>query len=389
MLCASARNGDAADFLSRIITCKRSSDDVDAQVLYRTFIFLSSYLCKTGDETSSDRLNKCFQKPRASPSVVASVQTQPVVDRVWNLLKAPELDNAFSLAHAARKLLSISTFEDESAGSLVDANAHVMTENGVFLTRAAIYDATSPVPDGISRHIDRKELKYPDDNKTCLKAEVDRLIAVIDKLFRAEPFPAAAIFQSMAEALSVSVPMDLRLSTARVLVRVARAYCRSGRIPEGLLLLDDVEGPIGVNCSYVDVGMLHQARAELLIALAGTNDERFEIICDALKSTQKAIQAFDQAASKEGLLWAVAVAAALSDKLGSVGMRNFYSVKFLQVKQWDENMTERFFGGENGQPTIPRELSNSPKAKKPPVTTAPMSPPGSSRGIQTLIKWTH
>jgi hypothetical protein len=124
-------------------------------------------------------------------------------------------------------------------------------------------------------------------------------------------------------------------------------------------------------------------------------DDQIDLVVDAMKCIQFAVSAYDKGGYVAHLSRAVALAAALANKLKVPGLCNFYSVKYSQIAVSNEGYT-RFFPAEEGsmvvtatgQPKLPSDLTNSPKpARRKDRLVSPMSPVGRGRGLQTLISW--
>ena len=391
---ASADGGsDVARSIGRILSSRRSSEDEDAKLLFHTFAFLSDYLSKSGDSTAVQEINEHLRKPRqpVNPQAVV-LPHNATVDRVWNLLKVPEIGNPFNLTQAATKMAALNYMENRSLTAVLKANACIMTELGLSITKATLSSTSTDIPKCILEYLHRDGVSFPSESKSCIKAQMETLLLEVDDLLESSHFAATAILSKLARGLSISASRELRITNARLLIRLGRAHERMERTAEGILILDDIVGCIVSNCSHADIGLFHLVRAELLISLSNkATEESSDILCDALESLQFSIAAFDRSKRRSQLLFAVCLAAKVADGLQLESMRNYYAVKFLQIKAADEGMSEQFFpcNEGTGQPKIPSELMQSPKGDKKIDLGSPMSPVGSGRGLQTLIKWTH
>jgi hypothetical protein len=393
VLTAGEDEGEVRRAIGRIFSSRRSSDEEDAGLLFHTFAFLSENIAKKGNVGAVQEITDYLRRPRQpiNPQAVVLPHNAPV-DRVWNLLKVPDISDSLSLIHAAMKMTALYHTEKGALLGILRTSAVVMVDLGLEMAKATLGASSSELPLSLSNYLERGEISFPPDCGDCSQASIEKIVAEVDELFYSGRFPAAAILSRIQTGLSISKAADLRICSARLLVRLARAHQHAGRLGEGLLILDDVESVIRANCSFSDVGNFYLARAELLLALAAKfTDDSVDIRCDALKSLQNSVAAFDRSGKRKSLLAAVALAANMSDKLGLESLRNFYSVKFLQIKAADEEMSERFFPCQDGigQPRILLEIAKSPRSQKSVDLGSPTSPVGSGRGLQTLIKWTH
>ena len=394
IISAITKDGDASRSVSKILSGRGPSKVGDATLLFFTFAFLSEHFTKCPDERILQVVLEHLRKPRPPPNASVASNHNPQSDQIWNLLRVPEITNAFNLSQAARKMTCLYPNHKDALIRNLAVSTAVVGELGQDMVRAFLGSAEADT-DLFSNYVNRYEVSYPSDSKECFNAKIDEILIYIDSLTSCHPFPTGAVISELSLGFAIAIPMDLRISTARLLIRVARANQRMDRLAEGFLILDDMEGTIITNCSHYDVGMFHLARTELLIKLSESFDESGQLLIDALKSIQLSVAALDKSMMKNRLLQVVGIAVALCDRLDISGMRNFYSVKFLQIKASDEGMSERFFPSDDdsslGQPKIPSDITLSPKSpqlKKPLLDEPPLSPIGTGRGLQTLIKWT-
>lgn len=374
-----------------ILALRRSSEEEDASLLAYTFAMQSDMFTNHHRDQHFCDVPGPLQTQKI-PLVAAHLPShsqQP--DRIGNLLRNPEFGNPFCMTDAARKMASIRS-EDCSVHAQLEASTAIAHELGLGFVLGG-FSNLPEIPDFVQRYMNKERSHFPMESSETVNARIERMLEGIDGFFlSSKQAPSALLFQ-ISSALAMSVPLGLKISTARLLSRLARVYQQTDRIPEALILLDDLDGIILSSGSHLDAGLLHLTRAEILMSLSTKLDEceddHNNLVCDALKSVQMAIAAFDRGHEKEYLANSVGLAAALSHKLDVPGMCNFYAVKYLQIEASD--MSERFFpvdGDALGQPKIPSEVTHSPKTKKDALQTAPGSPVGSARGLQTLIRWT-
>ena len=377
--------------VENILIVRRTIEEDDATLLAHTFALQSDMFTKHHGDPYFCDVPSALQNQRQPPTVVQLPGHSQQPDRISNLLRNPEYGNPFCMTDAARKMASIRP-EDGSLHSQLEASTAITHELGLGYIIGG-FGSSYEMADFVQRYINKERSHFPIESSETVNARIDELVGEVDGILKSARCAPSAILFLISSGLAISVPLKLKISTARLLVRLARAHQRMDRIPEAMVLLDELDGIILSNGSHVDSGMLYLSRAETLLSLtskvAESEDDHHNLICDALKNTQLAIAAFDRGHEKEYLLDCVGLAAALCTRLDIPGMCNFYAVKYLQIKASD--MSERFFpvdGDALGQPKIPSEITHSPKAKKDPLLAAPGSPVGSARGLQTLIRWT-
>ena len=390
-----AQSSDFSSFnksISSLFASRRVSDDEDAKLIYHAFMLLSDVYSKAHGDANLCEVPPAVFKVRQSQVSIPVPGQQPHSDRLWNVIKSGEKMNAFHMSDNARKIRSVYMPPEQGVHSLVEMNAAILNELGLGFV-SEVVNKSHTVPHSVEDYLNRRANTFPTENVGIVNAEIERIINDVDAYLNCNPLPLSGVLSELARGFAISIPLGLRISTARLVVRLARTNLMTKRVGESLLHLDDVQATILSNCSYYDMGLFHYVRAEALIALLAELPDSCEdyggILCDALKCMQHSIAALDRADSKDLLLEAVGIAAALCHKLDIGGMKNFYAVKYIQISASD--MCECFFPAEDGQalgqPKIPSEITHSPKPKK--KEESPMSPVGSGRGLQTLIRWSH
>lgn len=390
-----AQSSDFSTFnkaISSLFGNRRVSDDEDAKLIYHAFMLLSDVYSKGHGDANLCEVPPAVFKVRQSQVSVPVPGHQPHSDRLWNVIKSGELLNAFHMSDNARKIRSVHMPPEQGVHSLMEMNAASLGELGLGFVSDLVHNSNT-VPHSVEDYMNRASNSFPRENEGIVNAEIERIIHGVDVYLNCSPFPLAGVLSQLARGFAIAIPVGLRISTARLLVRLARTHLMTKRVAECLLHLDDIQATLLANCTYYDMGLFHFVRGEALVALLedlpDSCEDYCDILCDALKCMQQSIAALDRANRKDLLLEAVGIAAALCHKLDIGGMKNFYAVKYLQISCSD--MSERFFPAEEGQalgqPKIPSAITHSPKPKK--KEEAPMSPIGSGRGLQTLIRWSH
>lgn len=377
------------------VSTKRLDEEDDAKLLFHSFSFMSDHFSKHHADERKCALPAAIQRPRQIPSGTSGPGHLNPCDRLWAQTRYSDLNNAFGLNNSAKLMEASYHSAPSSLITSLDANSAICQELGLQYLKV-VCDLDSEVPSSLSQVLNRHGSKFPEHSNAKTANEcINDLLERVDGLLDCPTIPIAAIMESIARGLAISLPLTLKVSTARLLVRLSRLRVHQGALADAVLLLDDIEGVVIANCAFYDIGVFFAVRAEALVSLAASaGDDEAAVLCDALKAVQLSVSAFDKGFATKQLKEAVTLAACICSKLELTGMCNFYSVKFQQINA-DSGMQERFFPLETGdlesvfnlgQPKIPSEVTNSPKAKD--ASVAPMSPAGRGRGLQTLIRWT-
>lgn len=378
------------------IKFKKSCEEADARLIFYSFMYLSDLFSRNHSDPRICAVPPEIFKTRQSCIVTSGLSSSPhpSVDRLWGLTKSCRLDHPFSLNNVSKKVLSVYPHrEGLLAVQINDASISIQCELGVKFVECVLSSVEpNEIPESIKAYCSRMPLRFASE---CINLQLEEIISEMDMYLTESTSQASCLFlASVAKALAISVPLKLDISTSRVLIRLAQFKQEKNFVAEALAMLDEIDGIVCSNCSYLDSGIFHLTRAECLLSIHSTVselcDEFIGLLCDAMRSLQLAIASFDKGYCTEKLLYCVLAAAVVAYKLQQNGMCNFYSVKYHQINaaQSVSLLGSRFFPAEfdqSGQPKLPSELTQSPRPGK--KENGPLSPLGRGRGLQTLISW--
>ena len=385
--------------LAQAVCSKRVSEEDDAKLLFHSFVFMADHFARFHADPRICSIAPTLERPRviAAGHAASANPNLQTVDRLWNLLRTPQLSNPFALNSAARRMLAGYSGEvDASSNQVIDSNIAFESDMGLkFVSSHLVGVNSGSIPDPFVNYLNREKLDVrPDDGS--VHGELETCLTTLDQLLDCPSLPVAAILSTVAHALAISVPLQLSIFTVRILLRLAQLRIRTHSLVEATLILDDIEGPVFSNCTHFDAGRFFEIKADCLIAISEkvhlySVEGQIDLLCDALKAIQTAIVAYDRSHAIDGLLNCTLTAAVVSQKLKVESLCTFYAVKYQQITAADSD-TGRFFPTdtdsvlETGQPKLPSELTHSPKAVKKDMMS-PLSPAGRGRGLQTLITW--
>ena len=389
------------DSIASAVGTKKASEEEDAKLIFHSFSILSDHFARNHGDSRicGDPGWLLSTRTVAGPTQAAVHAHHQASDRVWSLARSGSVNNPLVLNSIAARMTALHPRSDaESFHSLLDASFAYHAELGrkfIESKTADLPEASLPV--NFSRYLTRIEVEP--GALPSIGREIDTLVSAADEYLACTPVAVAATLSVITKGLAMSVPLNLRVSTSRLLIRLAKLKLTTGSATECLLILDDIEGPILSNSGYLDIGIFSSVKAECLLSMASSPvtspDDQIDLVVDAMKCIQLAVSAYDKGGFVAHLSRAVALAAALANKLKVPGLCNFYSVKYSQIAVSNEGYT-RFFPVEEGsmvvtatgQPKLPSDLTNSPKpARRKDRLVSPMSPVGRGRGLQTLISW--
>jgi hypothetical protein len=392
-ICAkSDQNARVEDFLLPL-SVRQPSEEVDACLIVHSCLVMATLLSHEPKGAKSWP----FAKNRTSNHSNAPVligNLHPNYDRVWHLVKSQSSTSPLVLNSLARRLLNIlpGGYNDR-----IDFGYRQCLE---AVDVGKIYRSLCS---GNSRDLEYRGSDHVSTIGNGPKVnDLDSTLALCDELIRSmtstsQTVPSALLCK-MATGLSLAVRKDLPTSRDRFLIRLSQIRLKQNRIAEAIVLLDDIEPDVVVNCNLTDCGLLFQTRAECLLKLASDEaQEEHSILIEAFKDIQFAIAAYDRVACIPNLLRSTMIAACIANRISSTGLTNFYSVKFAAICSQMDGVSQRHFPCDQdddklipgsfmintGQPKVPSEITLSPRGKT--CLLPPTSPKG--RGMQTLISW--
>ena len=383
--------------ITESIKFRKSCEEADARLIFHSFMYLSDLFSRNHSDPRICAIPTEILKTRQTCIVTSGLGSgpHPSVDRLWGLTKSCRLDHPFSLNSVSKKILSVYPHrEGLQAVHINDASISIQGELGMKFVECVLSSAEpNEIPESIKAYCSRMPVRFASE---CLNLQLEAIISELDIYLSESSSQASSLFlANVAKGLAISVPLKLGISTSRVLIRLAQFKQENNFVAEALAMLDEIDGIVGSNCSYLDLGIFQLTRAECLLMIHSTVsencDEFIGLLCDAMRSLQLAIASFDRGYCTDKLLHCVITAAVVANKLQQSGMCNFYSVKYHQINA-AKNMSSlgtRFFPADecdkSGQPKLPSELTQSPRPGKKEI--GPLSPIGRGRGLQTLISW--
>ena len=383
--------------IAESIKFRKSCEEADARLIFHSFMYLSDLFSRNHSDPRICVIPPEIFKTRQSCIVTPGLGSgpHPSVDRLWGLTKSCRLDHPFSLNSVSKKVLSVYPHrEGLLAVQINDASIATQCELGIKFVECVLSSVEpNEIPKSIKAYCSRMHVRFASE---CINLQLEAIISEMDMHLSESSSQAASLFlASVAKALAISVPLKLDISTSRVLIRLAQYKRENQFVAEALAMLDEIDGIVCSNCSYLDLGIFHLTRAECLLSIHSTVSENCDeftgLLCDAMRSLQSAIASFDRGYCTDKLLHCVITAAVVANKLQQNGMCNFYSVKYHQINA-AKNMSSlgtRFFPADecdkSGQPKLPSELTQSPRPGR--KENGPLSPIGRARGLQTLISW--
>lgn len=389
------------DSIASAVGTKKASEEEDAKLIFHSFSILSDHFARNhGDPRICGDTGWLLNTRTVTGPTSATVHPHhQTSDRVGSLARSGSVNNPLVLNSIAARMTALHPRSDaKSYHSLLDASCAYHAELG----RKFIESKTAELPEtmlpvNFTRYL--KRLEVEPGTLPSIGREIDALVSAADEYLECTPVAVAATLSVITKGLAMSVPLNLRVSTSRLLIRLANLKFKTGSATECLLILDDIEGPIMSNSGFKDIGIFCSVKAECLLYMASSPvaslDDQIDLMVDAMKCLQLAISAYDKGSFVAYLPRALAMAAAVANKLKVPGICNFYSVKYSQIAVANEGYMS-FFPSEDGsmaitatgQPKLPSELTNSPKpARRKDRMVSPMSPVGRGRGLQTLISW--
>ena len=374
---------------------RRSTEELDSTLISHALLFLSDHAGRYhSDERflgSLDLLTKQRSCPQ-SASHSNSSHHQPS-DRVWSLCRSSDITNPLVLCGVAERQNSIQVSCGNKSRVVRSNVAYEMELGFDFFNHCVKVIDENDYPETFRIYQQRKTLETVGLQPSAMK-QLEIIMTDIDSLIRLHELPFSACMSKITRGLSIAVPLHLRISTSRLLIRLAKVKQLTHSLAEAILILDDIESTVVPNSPFQDLGLFFLTRAETLLKLSnGFPEDEIDLMADSLRNLQLAISAFDKAQIRtEELLKCVALAAACSNKLDLSSHCNFYAVKYHQISAaYQSGRATRFFPDEDatsvfstGQPKLPSELILSPKSSK---FVSPLSPVGTGRGLQTLVSW--